>query len=309
MNMDGEVEEGIEAIFPSAEFPYDRHLLNDLSTQRNNLDGYLFFDLLATGIAAVSDAQDLYPPRDSIALHFLYDHIATANADILKKHCLLYYILKDYGPQRASDYVDSVLLPDAHKRLIDGVHALDRFQFQEAMTNLTHPSVRLQFTEKVLTTLLKYCDRGPQYIRIYVAVTNPILDTREAATVYLDALSRVSIFAALEFVRTTPPEDRAENYRMLIDLCLSNGPDSSAYQVATLPLNEEEEEIVLPYLTSRPDAIAKNILIVRELHRGHLDNAKSVATSRQTQISLGTGKDKQWVAIAQKLKTNPSQLL
>ncbi|KAK9390610.1 nuclear pore complex assembly-domain-containing protein [Lipomyces mesembrius] len=307
--MDEEVEDGIEDIFPSPEFPYDRQLLNYLSMQRNKLDGYLFFDLLATGIAAVSDAQDLYPPRDTTSLQDLYDHIAAANADILKKHCLLYYILKDYGSQRASDYVDSVLLPDAHKRLIDGVYALDRFQFQGAMKNLTHPSVRLQFTEKILSTLLKYCDDGPQYIRIYVAVTNPTLDTREATIMYLDALSRVSIFSALEFVRTTPPEDRAENYRMLIDFCLSHGPDSSAYQIANLPLAEEEEKIVLNYLATSPDATAKNILIVRELHRGHVDNAKKVAMSVHRQISVGTGKDKQWVAMAQKLKTNPRQLL
>ncbi|KAK9367217.1 nuclear pore complex assembly-domain-containing protein [Lipomyces kononenkoae] len=307
--MDEELEDGLSVIFPSSDFPYDKQLLNYLSTQRNKLDGYLFFDLLATGIAAVSDAQDLYPPGDPTALQDLYHHIAASQADILKKHCLLYYILKDYGPQRASDYVDSVLLPDAHKKLIDGVYALDRFQFQETMRNLTHPSVRLQFTEKILRTLLNYCDNGPQYIRIYVAVTNQILDTRETTTLYLDALSRVSIFSAVEFVRTMPPEERAESYRMLIDFSLAHGPDSNAYQIANLPLTEEEEMIINSYLASRPDPTSKNVLIVRELHRGHVDNAKKVATSINRQISLGTGKDKQWVAMAQKLRANPGQLL
>ncbi|KAK9235701.1 nuclear pore complex assembly-domain-containing protein [Lipomyces kononenkoae] len=307
--MDEEMEDSIEVIFPSSEFPYDKQLLNYLSIQRNKLDGYLFFDLLATGIAAVSDAQDLYPPRDPTALQDLYDRIAASQADILKKHCLLYYILKDYGPERASGYVDSVLLPDAHKKLIDGVYAFDRFQFQEAMKNLTHPSVRLQFTEKILRTLLNHCDNGPQYIRIYVAVTNQVLDTREATTMYLDALSRVSIFSALEFVRTMPPGERAESYSMLIDFSLSHGPNSSAYQIANLPLTEDEEKIIIPYLGSRPDPTSKNALIVRELHRGHVDNAQKVAKSINRQISLGTGKDKQWVAMAQKLKRNPGQLL
>lgn len=68
------------------------------------------------------------------------------------------------------------------------------------MKNLTVPGVQLQFTEKILSTLLRYCENGPLYVRMFVFSTSSPLPTDTCKMLYLEALSQVSASSALDFV-------------------------------------------------------------------------------------------------------------
>lgn len=95
----------------------------------------------------------------------------------------------------------------------------------------------------------------------------------------------------------------------MIDFCLSSDMNTSAYDIANLPLFEFEEDMVIGYLSARPDATSKNILLVRELHRGHAQHAKEIAGTMKNQISFGTKRTTQWAEMAKRLKSNPTQIL
>ncbi|KAK7206635.1 nuclear pore complex assembly-domain-containing protein [Myxozyma melibiosi] len=308
--MDDEYLDAFEALIGDDEIPYSRDLNNRITMQRNKLDGYLFFDLWSSDVAGVADMSSLYPPQSLDMLRDLYIQVITAESDVLKQRCILYYLKKDFSEEAADEFCESTAFPATQKKLVDGIYALDRFDFETAMRNLTAPGVRLQFTEKMLLTLLQYSDNGPRYVRMLVFTSRPKLDSKNCKKLYLEALSRISVSSALEFVRTTTPiEDRAEYLQSMIGFCLSTGKPSSAYDIANLPLLDYEEAMILDYLMSKPDASAKNILLVRELHRGQAGAAREATGPMKNQISFGTKRTTQWAEMARKLKTNPAQIL
>ncbi|KAK9461601.1 nuclear pore complex assembly-domain-containing protein, partial [Lipomyces oligophaga] len=305
--MDSEVSE-YDILFGDLEFPYNQKIQNFIRGQRSKLSGSLFFDLLCSNIVGIQDVHLVYPPAKGEVLRDLFEQIDSANSDLLKKQLLLYYILKDFGLQNAKEFSEQVLLPEAHKMLIDGVYYLDRFEFKSAMTMLTSPAVHLQFSEKILSTLLRYSDNGSHYIRIYVACKKPALDTPTSMTLYLDAICKISVSSALEYIRAIPSQDRPEYIQKMLDFSLSTNSSEVAYQIANLPLAYDEEEILMEYLSGRQDITAKNIAIVRELHRGHTQNAQKIAQSMNKQLSTGTKSTFQSVDLAKKLRANASKI-
>ncbi|KAK9478057.1 nuclear pore complex assembly-domain-containing protein [Lipomyces japonicus] len=294
-----EADESYDDIFPQSLFPFSRDRVSFITSQRNKLDGYLFLDLLATDIAGISDVQDFYPPADQQSLKDLYFRISNSNSDILKKHCLLYYILQDYNADRANDYAKNVLLPDSHKRLIDGIISLDRFEFKTAMTNLTHPGVRLQYTEKVLSTLLNHAENGALYVRMYVTATSPVLDTEHAARLYLQALCQISIASSILFLRTVSPYWRAGLFKILVEYYVGTGSGEHAYELANLALSEDEDELIRQELQQHAGLVAHNVLLVRGLHKRPESNVKPGTSEKSTR----------WAVFARQLKENPSQAI
>ncbi|KAK9450237.1 nuclear pore complex assembly-domain-containing protein [Limtongia smithiae] len=298
----------LSSLFPESSYPYTRERVEAIKDSRRKLDDRLFFDLLATDVASISDAQDLYPPSDQRAIEDLAYRIANAPVDTLKKHCMLYYLQLDYNADNAKRYSESVMLPDAYRRYIDGVYALDKFEFTIALKHLTYPAVRLTYTAKILDTFLRYANEGARVVRIYVACTNAVLETREAMITYIHALSRLSLLSALKFVRSAPEEVVDEFLIMLVDFALAASP-SNAFQIANLPLTLQEEHVVLAHLKANPDYA--NIRIVRELHRGHIAGAQAAAASRglQHKISTGTRRKVQWAQLATALRVDPANIL
>lgn len=63
-------------------------------------------------------------------LRDLFTRIVSTEADVLKQRCLLYYIKKDMNEEAASEFCNLTAFPSAHRKLIDGVYALDRFDFE-----------------------------------------------------------------------------------------------------------------------------------------------------------------------------------
>ncbi|KAK9468984.1 nuclear pore complex assembly-domain-containing protein [Lipomyces arxii] len=308
--MDETEDLAFDLIYPDEEFPYNDEYNNTINNQRTKLDGKLFFDLLSSDIADVQNVVTMYPPSNKQGLIELHEEIAFSGADTLKKQCLIYYILKDFTSTTASEeYAESCPLPPAYKYLLDGIHALDRFDFKTAMTNLTKPAVMLPFTEKLLSSLLQHSEAGPQYVRLYVAIKSPELESKSLMLLYLNGLCRLSLSSAFTYVRTTAEEDREEFMSAMIEYSLRSGAKDAAYHIANLPLTLDEEVMMLRCLNDRPDIASKNILVLRELYRGHVDNARQVAATMHKSVTLGTGSSVQWAEKARRLKIGANEVL
>ncbi|KAK9453940.1 nuclear pore complex assembly-domain-containing protein [Dipodascopsis uninucleata] len=305
-----DIEEQFVEIFPENRFPYSAQFRNHLQEQRSKLEGRLFFDVLSSMIASVHNVQNLYPPRDLKDLHDLYLEIANSQSDILKKHCLLYYILKDYDLRTADDYASDTLIPEGHRMLIDGVYALDRFMFSDAFNYLTHPTCHLQLTEKVLWTLAEYSNNESNYIVRYVQTTQAPLTSDVSIILYLISLARVSLTSALLFLRSTSLSKRSNYYRRFYEYVTNSGNGENAYTLANLPLNKEEEMLLITYLRSLTDQKAKNILITRVAHRKDLqEDLSTVKDIDKSKIHYKTAKTAKLTDIANKLRSNPNQLI
>lgn len=109
--------------FNPTAFPYHQHVTESISEMRFEFNGQIFFDKLLD-IIGVSAA--LYPPRTSGQWKNLFSAILEASdVDILRKHCLVYYLLKDLKSDKHVSYAHHFDLTPSFRLLMDGLWALD----------------------------------------------------------------------------------------------------------------------------------------------------------------------------------------
>jgi len=92
--------------------------------RRVELDDKLIFDiLLASG--GIRDPEFLYPPRDPEGLERLLDAIQNSTYDILKKHTLIYFLLKWHMDGRENTFKNTFSIPPHFSALADAYWGLD----------------------------------------------------------------------------------------------------------------------------------------------------------------------------------------
>ncbi|RIB06254.1 nuclear pore complex assembly-domain-containing protein [Gigaspora rosea] len=187
--------------FDNAEFmkytPYNTVMSNGIRSKRNQMDGELIFDML---LRFVNIDPSSYPPLDIEALKILFDEILKSNdIDMLRKHCLIYYLLKDWQAysKKHQKYAARYLIPPNFLCLMDGYWALDHWQFAEAIRFLTEPTVTVDWDIKVMRVLLNHV--GPHDALKYANLNSTQERSLENIEIYMEILLQCDICEALLF--------------------------------------------------------------------------------------------------------------
>jgi Nuclear pore complex assembly len=105
-------------------FAWTRNVLLRIETRRSLLSDLLFFDILLSS-GGIREPSSLYPPADVPSLRNLLRAIENSNYDILKKDCLVYFLLKFHCDGREVDFADERCIPPQFSSLSDAYWHLD----------------------------------------------------------------------------------------------------------------------------------------------------------------------------------------
>lgn len=92
--------------------------------RRAALDDKLIFDILLIS-GGIRDPDFLYPPQDAAGLERLLDAIDTSTYDTLKKHTLVYFLLKWHQDGRENAFKKTYCIPPQFAALADAYWYLD----------------------------------------------------------------------------------------------------------------------------------------------------------------------------------------
>ncbi|ORY79494.1 ELYS-like domain-containing protein, partial [Protomyces lactucae-debilis] len=227
-----------------AHFPYTKASVQGVRDRRKQLDNQLFFDLVLSEVAQVKSGSKYYPPKNIAELRALHDAIEQCPADLLKKQCCIYYILRDWGTH--AEYAAAQLLPENYCALMDSYWLLDREQYDEAIKSLTVPTLTPNFMTKILETFTQA--QRPDLIVVYVQTLQEPLDSPAKIDLYLSALLRIDVTRALFFTRTAPAALRQGLFeKSLVEATTTH---QGAGIVANFPYEAEEEQWARALLNS-----------------------------------------------------------
>lgn len=253
----------------------------------------------------------MYPPKNIAGLRMLVTTIEEKDElDRLKKVSFFYYLLKDFdhanpGNGFASHYASKALIQPNFRSLMDGLYAMDNFEFevrstsssvtttywqsiQTAIRHLTEPSVTPVNPHKILSTLISRAgpSHGPRLATIFVQTTQPVLDTDSSIRDYFSALESISVESAFTYQRTVPSHLQLELFKNLIDYCLTAQRESNALKLINLPFTPEEQVVFESHIRDSNIPTAQDTLIIRQMHQGHLNEALIAAKSAQYQSEI-----------------------
>ena len=115
-----------------------------ITDRRAALDDKLIFDVLLIS-GGIRDPDFLYPPQDAAGLERLLDAIDTTTYDTLKKHTLVYFLLKWHQDGRENIFKKTYCIPPQFAALADAYWYLDAgITIPVSATSTIYPSpVRL----------------------------------------------------------------------------------------------------------------------------------------------------------------------
>ncbi|GAA98418.1 uncharacterized protein L969DRAFT_103092 [Mixia osmundae IAM 14324] len=257
--------------------------LLDWIQHRRTRNGPLFFDRL---LSLANVPTSLYPPESERTLARLLDEIdRSVSFDMLKKDCLVYTLLKDYGDSRASAFADLLELPPLFRRAADGYWALDRARYSEAFSLLTSPAITLDFVSEIVSFL---ASESPSLLVDFVQSARLSLTARADVRLMIAALVELgrldSAFTWLRRYSTDEPSARPELLSHVIKTAFDQRANSRASLkiFLTIPLLPSEDRSVyascLDLLRTSQTPTAK-----RQLVRGFMV-ARLTSEGRYTQL-------------------------
>ncbi|PHH80796.1 hypothetical protein CDD80_6886 [Ophiocordyceps camponoti-rufipedis] len=307
-----------ERVIPSSlKFPYDRNLQHEIEHHRKALGGTLFIDRVMTTLGLVKGSPRhplrsslllltalcegrTYPPKSENALRQLHQLFCDSNMSVQHKQSLIYYILLDFDTESSqSSTSDSFAagagMPVNYQIFMRGLWLMDRQQFQEALKFVAHPSLKPDFADEIISTLVRYAPDDHGLALSYYYSMRPTLKTSSAMELLFDAMTGADATEALLFSRTHPQHTREQLFRRWVRSLLKEGRgegrSSQRDQLAFLPLDSAEESWLEHYLTNgegRNLARAKDTLVVRKIASDRFEDAcKQRASDRWVAVLDG----------------------
>jgi hypothetical protein len=145
------------------------------------------------------------------------------------------------------------------------------------MKPLTNPGIVVPLPEKVLRLL--YSHGTPQQAVTFAKTVQPALESEDAVKTYFRALLRLNVTAAFRYSRTAPNKMRSGLLGEVVQFCCSVNPAQNALPLLNLPLDEREKEVFVEALTGLGTEVARDTLMVWEMHQGMAGEALN-GTSR-----------------------------
>ncbi|PCH35319.1 hypothetical protein WOLCODRAFT_80032, partial [Wolfiporia cocos MD-104 SS10] len=181
-------------------FPWKERVYKQIEERRVKLSDCLIFDILLAG-GGISHPSSIYPPADNDGLQKLLEEIENTSYDILKRDCLIYYLLKWNRDGREAKWKFERAIPQHFVALADAYWHLDSgIDVGKAVSWLSDPRLVKEHTSKILQAI-SLADKPYPLIRRYVRVTKPTLTEPDDMDTYVVALADSSINDAWTFLR------------------------------------------------------------------------------------------------------------
>ncbi|KAI0200435.1 nuclear pore complex assembly-domain-containing protein [Astrocystis sublimbata] len=269
-------------------FPYTRTVILSIEASRRTLEGSLFIDRVLKTLK-LGQVSKNYPPKNENALRQLHQHLCD-EADIALHHKLsvLYYLLVDIdgrssnGESKAEAFASLAGLPERYRIFMKGLWHLDARSFEVALEHLTHPSLISDFTDDIITVLVRHAEDkkdGDYTLPLaYYYTVQPSIQSSSALQLLFDAIARSSVLEAFEFSRAHAEYMRRQLFQRLVSITLDSGSRSAdetaaerAFELTSLPFDADEEQWFKEYLTSGEGKrlkTAKDTLVMRRVATG-----------------------------------------
>ncbi|ORX82896.1 hypothetical protein K493DRAFT_320353 [Basidiobolus meristosporus CBS 931.73] len=269
-------------------FPYSAKAISQICSIRDREDGILFVDHLLE--FAGLQVGSLYPPQNATQLKELVSAVLDCELDILKKHCILYYFLKDYQDATLSErYASHYLIPSHFQSLLNGYWCLDHDDHRAALTYLADPSVEADWASKIVKSFYKngYSSEALEFIQM----THPLLEEEEDVLLQMNILLKCDLAQAFAFQRSVEEADlQGDLLHLLFEFCFSE----EAYQQALgrllhIPLLPREEAYMIEVCSSAKNHIAQDYLVMYYIHHGRYVEAIKAHTRAKYEESYAGG--------------------
>ena len=245
----------------------------------------------------------MYPPQGDEGLRDLHKRICEAPIALHYKHCLIFYLLRDLSPQYntspewSRSFGDDVHLEKRFWTFVEGIWELDHLQFENAVGQLTHPSIIPTFPDEILLTLLNRRHHHTSPVNetdvlplAYFNCVKPPLASDAVRQSFVRYLTVRNVTEAYYWVRTRPEHEQKALLEALVEQVLDlrawGGADAErvdhlysreerAVELVGLPFSEQEEEWVEEYLTTGKGRVlrgAEDTVLMRKIATGKLNS-------------------------------------
>ncbi|KAG6296626.1 hypothetical protein E4U46_001917 [Claviceps purpurea] len=266
------------------QLPYDRNLHQEIEAHRKHAEGTLFIDRVLQALGIVRARA--YPPKNETALRQLHQLICDAGMALHHKLTIFYYMLLDYDDMNNDAHVSENFasvsgMPANYQLFMKGLWYLDRQHYSRALEYVAHPSLKPDFADDIIITLVKRAsDNDYELALSYFNSVQPILKTQEALELLFDAMAKTNVTEALMYSRAQPQHTREQLFRRWVSAVLDGsrtGEDlsSRASELAFIPLDASEERWFEEYLTAgegRHLKGAKDTLLIRKIACDRFDD-------------------------------------
>lgn len=255
------------------------------------------FHVIFNNTTHVRTGKKVYPPHNNGELRKLFKSIVASDTPEHVKQSLVFYLLKDLevtpGKNAAVQFAEDCFLPNKMVSFIEGVHSLDRLQFevckmyrrgevpkltpsQPAMENLTSPSLAPKYTAEILSALL-HAGKGKLALAYYQTVS-PSLADDDLLVQYFTMIAEGSVTEAFYFIRTQRPSKQCDLLQILIERTCRRGSPDEGIELVDLPFNQQEEadfeQFLLRDTHGRNCPHAADMVMMRRISTGKLSQAK-----------------------------------
>ncbi|TPX32372.1 hypothetical protein SmJEL517_g04550 [Synchytrium microbalum] len=269
-------------------FPYPQPLADGIR-QRRGLTGMLFIDRLLAMCQV--DGSQAYPPQSMNDLQTLYNNIIASQVNPLEKTCFIYYLLLDTTvadgiDAKTESFLSSYGVPEAFRRVIFGYWSLDHGSYQEAISQLTHPSIENDFPSAVLQTL--YLANQPKEALRFIKIVNPALTDFQDEKIVLKVLLQCSgLDEAFTYQRKKQDGNDWELFKCLVEQCFSGSSTPERVRLLlTFPLESEEEAILLSYCATHQHPAVRSFALMYYIYHGRYSEAVASYISERGHKSL-----------------------
>ncbi|WAQ81833.1 hypothetical protein PtA15_2A145 [Puccinia triticina] len=229
-----------------------------LRSREETIDGMLFFDRLMK-IGSVPNFKDLFPPSHPSRLRHLLDSIDACDFDLLKKNCLVYYLLKEYGDGRENRFAIDRIIPSHFTRGLDGIWALDHSQWQAAIRWMSDPTVTPDFLPEIIRTLATQppLKLRSDYVMRFYLLTQPSLDLPSIEFVLRAMCINCNLRSAWALQRSYGRPERDRLLRIIFETCFGlNDYDQPLPEVLQIlvafPFDELEDTTLFRFVIEAP---------------------------------------------------------
>ncbi|KAJ3516020.1 hypothetical protein NLJ89_g1394 [Agrocybe chaxingu] len=249
-------------------FPWQEPRPEQIRLRRAALDDTLIFDILLHS-GGISETYSLYPPVNPRNLQELLDTIESSHYDVLKKDCLVYFLLKWYQDGRERNFQEQRCIPPQFAALADAYWHLDTgINVPRAVAILSDARLNRDYASKIIRAITTSPDSS-SLVRRYIQTAKPLLVEPFDIECYAVALADSSILEAWQFSRTFDDTDgmRTRLFQKLLEWSVTPKPRSLALsQLLALPLSTFEEDILNDFVQKPPSGLSfSSVAILQDL--------------------------------------------
>ncbi|KAJ7598984.1 nuclear pore complex assembly-domain-containing protein [Mycena floridula] len=245
-------------------FPWSATAVEEIEKRRALLGDTLLFDTLLS-LGGIRQPDSLYPPVDVESLERLLEAIESSQYDVLKKECLVYFLLKWHMDGREVRFQQERCILPQFSALADAYWHLDSGNnVARAVSILSDSRLNTDYASKILQAIFHSPDSSPLILR-YIRTAKPLLTEPDDISMYADALAESNLLEAWQFQRSFGETDatRPRLLKRMFNWCVTPNPRPVPLgQLLALPMTPYEHSILEAHVLEQPKGIPPSGLAV-----------------------------------------------